>query len=226
MAFYKMISNLEFSHALLDFDGTLANTLPVLYQAFQDFLRKYNITPTREKFDSLNGPSLLEICQTLKRDHQLTPDPETLLAQYKMIIDQKYHHANPLEGADLFLQTLMTHKVSIHMVTSNTKDHIEPLLEKFGWKSIFTSFTYGNEVETSKPDPAIYELSWKKTKSSTKKNVFVVEDSAHGVCASHHAGFITFAIAGLSQHPILLEAGAEKTFTNFDTLMDYLLKVS
>ena len=55
---------------LLDLDGTLVDTIPMLYAFYNDFLEQRGRKGSPEEFQRINGPSLPEVAEYLK-DNQI-----------------------------------------------------------------------------------------------------------------------------------------------------------
>src|SRR5688572_8005467 len=56
---------------LLDFDGTLADSLGVMRSVYDQFLLSHDKEPSDAEFESLNGPPLFEVVRRLKCTHGL-----------------------------------------------------------------------------------------------------------------------------------------------------------
>ena len=73
-----------------DLDGTLADSLDVMFQVYCSFLQSFGVSGTQEEFQELNGPSLNEIILVLKERYQLAPTVEELTCMYKDQMQQVY----------------------------------------------------------------------------------------------------------------------------------------
>ncbi|MEZ4820519.1 MAG: HAD family phosphatase [Bdellovibrionota bacterium] len=218
-----MTSIKSFQHALLDFDGTLVNTIPSLYKAYQEFTDIMHINASKNEFDRLNGPSILEACQYFKDTYAIKTSVENIFATYQKCIQKHYQGSDFFDNADQLLELMQQNDIRIHLVTSNNQENVQPLLQKFHWAHFFSSQTFGTEVTTSKPNPAIYQHVLHKDRSINANNSFVLEDSIHGVTAAHQAGLQVYAIAEKNIHLRLQDKGAIKTFVTIDEVIKSLL---
>jgi phosphoglycolate phosphatase-like HAD superfamily hydrolase len=107
---------------LLDFDGTLADSLALMWNAYCAFAGRVGIAPTRAEFVALNGPPLAEIVATLCRRYGLALDESRALEIYQQEIDLTASTLTPSHGARLLLETASAFGWLIAIVTSNGPD--------------------------------------------------------------------------------------------------------
>jgi len=85
-AYIQMIMN-KFEWIFFDLDGTLADSLEIMYDIYIEFLKDYGIKGTAKEFQKLNGPSLKEIIIFLKKKYELKPTIKELLEKYQKMIE-------------------------------------------------------------------------------------------------------------------------------------------
>lgn len=171
-----------------DLDGTLVNSIDVMYTTYLSFLNDYGIQGTREEFNKLNGPSLKEIVKHLKEKYMLSESFNVLLKLYLKKVESAYQQTIlPFEDSTRVLQELKARNLQLSLVTSNSKNIVYPLLKKLGWQNFFSVIVYGDDVKKAKPFPDIYQLCLQHSKTN-KNNVLVVEDSVNGFESAQKAG--------------------------------------
>ena len=79
----------KFAWVLFDLDGTLANSIEVLYKVYTDFLIAHGARGSRNEFNAMGG-SVPEIVSALKHTHQLCESQEALEAEYHRLITDAY----------------------------------------------------------------------------------------------------------------------------------------
>lgn len=80
----------------LDFDGTLADSLPMLYRYYDLLLKKFGHNGTKEEFDRLNGPAMNEVMTILREKYQLPASSQELVASYQQQLLKAYATEVPL----------------------------------------------------------------------------------------------------------------------------------
>ena len=207
----------HYSHAFLDFDGTLVDTLDCLFASYLEILNTYGISGTKAEFEHLNGPSIAEVSEYLKNKHKITNTTQTIYQRYKSIIRKRYINATPFADAEAFLQALQIKSIQISLITSATADLAGDLIQKLKWQHYFERVVYGDSVPNSKPNPAIY-LKGLELANTKAENVIVIEDSCNGVRAAKDAGLTVFAVTSSHREEDLLFAGANKVFSSLSEI--------
>ena len=192
-----------------DLDGTLADSVPVLRDAYTDFLSAIGVSGSTGEFEGLIGKNLSEIVHVLKNRHALAESESDLVASYRNTVDTAYTKVSARTGADELVRTLALQGYVLGLVTSAPRSLAEAFIRRQGWEALFTVNTYGDEVAAAKPDPDLYiraiELS-----GDIPEEIVVVEDSVQGVAAATHAGVRTIGLASAATTVALCAAGADE----------------
>ncbi len=142
---------------LVDFDGTLVDTLPALWKCYRLFLASHGIEGEKEEFVSLMGPSIAEIVGTLKQKYRLNESVETLINEYYDIVKAAYaSQAVLFPWAKDVLEKLKRKGVVLAIVTAALPDFVSNVLECHGIRGLFDAIFGSRLGEPTKPDPAIY----------------------------------------------------------------------
>lgn len=173
---------------LIDFDGTLVESLPSLFKAYNSFLAKHGFTGTNEEFQSLIGPSLKEIVNVLKTRYNLPHSSEAHLEEYKELI--KEVNGELLPGVVTFLRYAQAEGIKLAVVTSAPGKWSRKILEYHGIAKYFSFILSGEEVLRGKPDPEIY-LEGIKRIALPVEELIAVEDSPRGQQSALSAGLTT-----------------------------------
>ncbi|CCH48595.1 putative Inorganic diphosphatase [Pseudodesulfovibrio piezophilus C1TLV30] len=205
-----MDSIYDAQYFLFDLDGTLADSLSVMFAVYTAFSKKYAFTPTTQEFDILNGPSLSEIVEYLAQKHRLHHNPESLQKSYEDLITESYLSlVQPFSGASELLRKLHKSGKRLFLVTSSSKINGEGFLRCHGWEQLFEGAVYGDEVKSSKPHSEIYQQVLSRYSLNPRYGV-AVEDSINGVKSATGAGLFT---VGINQDAdSLLACGASIVF--------------
>ena len=185
---YFQVIMSKFEWVFFDLDGTLANSLSVMYQVYDEFLQDYGYHGNKEEFNRLNGPTLFEIIKYLKTKYNLKESIENLRKKYQKKIEQSYiEKVKPADGSENLLKVLKDKGLNLALVTSSTKKISENFLLEHDWKKYFSIIVYGDEILKSKPESDIYNLCLIRT-NANKRKVLVVEDSKNGYQSAINAG--------------------------------------
>ena len=177
----------------VDLDGTLADSLQPLRNAYEAFLTGYGRRGSVAEFESLNGPPVVEIVHRLKLSHDLPGSRDDLVQRYTALFDEAYLSVRACEGS----RDLLTHArdagYAIAVVTSTRRCAAEAWLEKAGLQPLVDVVVGGDDVAKGKPDPDPY-LHALALSGCNATLSFAVEDSLQGSQAAMKAGIPTFLL--------------------------------
>lgn len=177
---------------LIDLDGTLADSLPVLYESYLQFLKVHGFEGSQEEFNSIIGPSLDEIVNILKEKYDIQESSEFLRERYQAIIDKFYASEVQLyPGAKEFLKKARRQGLKLALVTSAPSNLVTQLLSTHSLLEHFDLIITPNGMHKSKPNPEIYQRTIALL-DIHESEALAIEDSPQGVQAAISAGI--FAI--------------------------------
>lgn len=178
-------------HIIFDFDGTLADTWPVMYQVISGVFQRYDGRQVLiEDMYALAGPTELQIIeQHLSNREQV----EAAITEYVAEYEQRHEELveRNTEIADL-LVSLRQSDIGIAMFTGKSRRTLDISLDKLGWEVSFDKIVTGDDVEKRKPSAEgihliLNELGW------AKGETIFVGDSNDDMLAGQEAGIRTFA---------------------------------
>ena len=177
----------------LDLDGTLADNLPSMYQAYLAFLASYGRTGTPEEFRGLNGPPLAEVVRRLQATHGLEDSLEACEERYQRLVDEAYQAARARTGAAELLRAARERGLVVAVVTSNHSARARAWLERVGlWEGVDV-LVGGERGGPGKPDPAPYLEALARTGCAAERSL-ALEDSPAGAEAALRAGLETWTV--------------------------------
>ncbi len=214
--------NKKFNWIFFDLDGTLADSIPVMYQVYLDFLIEFNKRGKKEEFEELNGPSLAEIVSLLKTRYSLVDDEVFLIDFYKEKISDAYKNiVKPMNGASDILEVLKSRDYKLLLVTSANQEIAKEFVKHQGWNKYFQNYVFGDEVKKAKPASEIYDLALKKA-NAYSNSVVVVEDSYNGIKSAKEMGAFVIGLATNQTKEELLKAGANTTIFQLKEILSIL----
>lgn len=135
---------------IFDFDGTLANTLPLCYESFRGAVKELvGREPSNEEIEQCFGPDDLGVIRLLIPQHpELHEKGRELFLQYYAtrhteLADKAY------PGVEKVLKALIDKGIRIAMVTGKAKESTEISLKHYGLESYFS------RIGTGSPDGGI-----------------------------------------------------------------------
>lgn len=205
-----------------DLDGTLADSISVLYEVYIDFLANFGITGTKQEFNKLNGPSLPEIITTLKIKYNLDADKNHLINFYKdKIINAYKAFVRPLSGASDVLKELNRFGYKLLLVTSSEQEIAIDFINHYKWYRYFKNYVWGNEINKAKPSSDIYDLALKRANASSK-SVAIIEDSCNGIKSAKPTGAFVIGLTNSQTKEELLKAGANITISHLREILQII----
>jgi beta-phosphoglucomutase family hydrolase len=178
----------DFSGYIFDLDGTLVDTMPLHYTAWEAALRKAGLQGRLDEnlFYELGGVPSRKVASLLGKRHGLNLDP---VAVYR---DKEDAFMGSLEKLALIAPVVefarrisKTHPVAI--ASGGTRDVVASTLGKTGLASLFPVVVTADDVEHGKPSPDMFLLAAKRM-GVPPKECLVFEDGQPGIKAAEAAG--------------------------------------
>lgn len=207
----------------VDLDGTLADSIPLLYHFYQAFLARYGKEGNVDDFQRLNGPTIPEVVRILKQIYALQEPVEQLLQTYEQILLDGYAKETPLAPyAKETLLNLRRQGVNLGLVTAAKKTLADAFLKSHGMDDWFAFVCAGDHLIKGKPDPEIYEKAVLLA-GCEKPHICVIEDSENGVKAALAADLAVIQIDLRQQKPQIAGNWKEiyQRLKRYDELSDY-----
>ena len=184
-----------------DFDGVLADTEPLHWEAWRDAVKPLGIDLTWDLYRSeLVGVSDRDLVRLLARkaDPPLAPD----LIWQRFPDKQRLFLAKALASPPIpaALRELVNglQNIRLAIVTSTSIREIAPVLEAAGLLHCFQTIVASEDVTRHKPDPEPYLEAAKRL---AVRRALVVEDSDAGETAARQAGFDVVRVGSPAEVP-------------------------
>ena len=184
-----------FEAAIFDWDGTLADTMPVVVFSFQKVLRGIGCVVSDEFLVRRIGIGARNMFKDALRLNNIVFDE----AMIDELMDKKFRIQTKLfgdieifEGATELLNSLHL-KLKIGLATMSNRPVIDKLLKMKGLDGYFDFVISADEVKNPKPDPEIFVNCALKL-GCKPEGCVVFEDSVFGVIAARSANMKCVAI--------------------------------
>ncbi|USG64723.1 HAD-IA family hydrolase [Brevibacillus ruminantium] len=178
---------------LFDFDGTVANTLPLIYNSFRStFLQFLNEHYTDEQIVAMFGPPELGILENMIARDQLE---DAVTHFYDFYTAEHHRVANHPDMADMLAQ-LQKRGLRMGVVTGKGRRSADISLREWGLASFFDVVIAGDEVAQPKPHPEGILSAMEQMGARPEETIFV-GDSNYDIIAGKAAGLVTVGVTWL-----------------------------
>lgn len=206
---------------IFDLDGTLGDTLPLIYRAFNAALEpEYGRTLSEAEIRTLFGPPDNHILR------RLLPGPAGDAAFQRYLDVYVRDHAELAHAFDGIKDLVLRAKTAgyrIGVVTGKSRQTALYSLEAFGLLDAFSTVYGGDDVEKQKPDPEAVVNILRDLGHQPGDPGFFVGDSAADVIAGRAAGLRTVAVTwGSPDHDELFASHPDIVVDTMDELAEAL----
>ncbi len=184
-----------FEAVIFDWDGTLANTLPVVVSVFQKVLRGVGCYVSDEFLVKRIGIGARNMFKDALRSNNILFDEkiiDDLMEKKTKIQLEILGQIQLFDGAIELLESLCP-KLKLALATMSNRNIIDKMLKIKGLEGYFDFIITADEVSKPKPDPEVF-LSCASNLRCQPEKCLVIEDSIFGVVAARKAKMRCIAI--------------------------------
>ncbi|AHX21656.1 MULTISPECIES: HAD family hydrolase [Bacillus cereus group] len=205
---------------LFDFDGTLADTLPLCYYAFQCVFKEYdNKELTSEEIKVMFGPSETEIIrQNLTNGEQ----EQAIELYYSKYLEKHSQLVKQNQKIYDLLRFLRDKEFKLGIVTGKAQRSLDISLERLKMKEFFDVIITGDDVHKPKPDPEgiIKALNLLDIQC---EDAVVVGDSDADIAAGLQANIYTVGVQWMtSQQNLEFTVEPHRILKNISDFSDFI----
>mgnify|MGYP000099888321 FL=1 len=182
------IPNGNFAGYIFDLDGTLVDTMPLHYLAWDEAMRRAGMpgTLSEDLFYSLGGVPTLRVAELMATHYGLKIDPWKVFHEKEALFSARTHEAALIEPVVAFARRVAaTHPVAI--ASGGPRDIVRRTLELKGLAALFPVVVSADDVVHGKPAPDMFLLAAKKM-AVEPTHCLVFEDAEPGMRAADAAG--------------------------------------
>lgn len=137
---------------IFDFDGTLADTMPLHWQAWQAVTRRHGIRFTEEEFYGLGGVPSRKILARLAGEQGLSLDPLAVAKEKEEAYLDLIGHIQPVPEV-VAIANEFRGRLPMAVATGGTRDVVGLGLERLGIRPWFAALVSSEDVLHHKPAP-------------------------------------------------------------------------
>jgi beta-phosphoglucomutase family hydrolase len=178
----------DFEGYIFDLDGTLVDTMPAHYTAWEAALRKAGLKGSLDEnlFYELGGVPSKKVAALLGKHHGLSLDPDRVYRDKEELFKASLQKLSVIAPVVEFARRVSAaHPVAI--ASGGTRDVVESTLAKTGLKPLFKVVVTADDVEHGKPAPDMFLLAARRMGVPPAK-CLVFEDGKPGIKAAEAAG--------------------------------------
>jgi beta-phosphoglucomutase family hydrolase len=182
------IPNGDFAGYIFDLDGTLVDTMPLHYRAWNEAMRKVGLAGDldEELFYSLGGVPTREVAELIAKHYGLKIDPHAVFHHKESLFLALQKDAKLIEPVVEFARrAALTHPVSI--ASGGPRDIVRRMLEIAGLAPLFKVVITPEDVTRGKPAPDMFLLAAERM-GVPPAQCLVFEDAEPGMRAAEAAG--------------------------------------
>jgi len=181
---------------LFDFDGTLADTLPLTFHAFKSVFKKYdNRDVSTEEIISMFGPTEDEII--LKNLTLKVSVTDAVKHYYQIYQDGHASQVDSTNEIERMLKYIKSKNIKIGVITGKSRKALDISTKSLDLSHFFDIIVTGDDVQKAKPDPEGIYIALKFLEVSQDEAVFI-GDSIADIKAGKSAGVRTYGVNWLS----------------------------
>ena len=188
-------------HAVLwDMDGTLIDSMPYHWQAWQDVLRQTNRHVEHGVWNRTVGMRNSEIIPLLFPDMPLAE-----MAYVDQAKEARYRELIELKGIELlpgvaeWIQRFQAAGWKQAVASSAPPENVAAIAHVLHFNGTFDALISGAEVERGKPDPDIF-LAAAQRLGVQPQHCLVIEDASTGLEAAQRAGMKAIGVLNTHSH--------------------------
>ncbi len=171
---------------IFDCDGTLADTMPLHYDAWVATLTRHGLALDEDRFYALGGWPTQRVIELLIAEAQASGDAARIAhekeAGFTAVIDQ-------VLPIDVVVEVARIHRgrTPLAVATGGSRPICERILRQIGCFDWFDAVVTCEDVATHKPDPEIF-LEAARQIAIAPQHCLVYEDTEPGLEAARRAG--------------------------------------
>ena len=179
----------DFTGYIFDLDGTLVDTMPLHYRAWNRAMQLVGLKGelSEDLFYSLGGVPTRQVAALLARHYGLTIDVEKVFHQKEALFIELRSEMKLIDAVVAFARSAVGRRVPVSVASGGPRDIVRHTLELMKIADLFPVVVTPEDVAHGKPAPDMFLLAAKKMGVVPGK-CLVFEDAEPGIQAAEAAG--------------------------------------
>ncbi len=178
----------DFAGYIFDCDGTLVDTMPLHYRAWNLAMQRCGLRGelSEELFYSLGGVPTRRVAELMGAHYGLTLDPDRVFVEKEEIFIELQHDLRVIEPVAAFAREIAK-RAPVSVASGGPKPIVRDTLARTGLLELFPIVVTPEDVKHGKPAPDLFLLAAEKMGVAAGR-CLVFEDAQPGVEAAKAAG--------------------------------------
>jgi thiamine-phosphate diphosphorylase len=182
---------------VLDFDGTVLDSMQVWLGLAQDFLRANGAEPRSDLDEQLaNCADLVAGAAWLQKEYGLKLTPDETLHGLLDMLNTRYLACKLKPGAEEFLREAGRRGFRLVIGTASDRKAVESILAKYGLLELFLDIITTGETGLDKKDPAFYWIALERL-GTRRSSTWLFDDAPFCLDAARSCGLHTAGVTDM-----------------------------
>ena len=200
---------------IFDMDGTIVDSLPYHYRAWEKFFEENKVENFSEKLKNYKGGGTLDLMTAVYGDKYSRKELKIMTDDKEIIFREIYkNNVVPIMGFMDMFELIKSKKILVGLASNAIRKNVKMILSELKIYEKFDSIICGDEVKKGKPDPEMFNETVDKFKLK-KEECLIFEDSIEGVTAAVNSNVDVIGITSSSSDKILRDRGCKLTIENY-----------
>jgi beta-phosphoglucomutase family hydrolase len=183
---------------IFDCDGTLADTMPLHWRAWQTIANRHRLDLSEDRFYSLGGVPSRDILRMLSSEQGVRLDPISVAREKETEYLPLIAQVEPINSV-VGVAREYHGKIPLAVASGGTRHIIEQVLEHLGIRHLFDAIVTSEDVVNQKPAPDIF-LEAARRIGVPPQYCRAYEDTDLGMQAIRAAGMEAIDVRELLKH--------------------------
>ncbi|MDE2838400.1 MAG: HAD family hydrolase [Chloroflexota bacterium] len=181
--------SIPFRAIVFDFDGLIVDSEQPIYEAYRTLFAELGATLPLSVWQDVIGSSTANAAAFVHLENSIgrKVDREAMRQQARAIRGEGTLTLPPREGVAELISEAKQAGLTLAVASSSTFAWVNGHLDRLGLLSSFDALCTREDVEETKPHPALYQLALERL-GMAPHEAFAIEDSPNGVTAAKSAG--------------------------------------
>jgi len=179
---------------IFDFDGLILDTEGPEYQSWREIYQAYGCSlPLSKWAEGIGSSDTFDPYDDLSQRLGRPVDQATIRAKRRPRFTELMANQSVLPGVERYIFEARELGLRLGLASSSSRSWVTGYLSQLKLEACFDSIKCGDDVEYTKPDPALY-LAALQALDVKAHEAIALEDSPNGVLAAKRAGIFCVAV--------------------------------